>query len=518
MAKVLLINPSYFGSYGSAKAGLTNPIFPTLGLTTIAATAISAGHSVSILDLSYRQYDWGLIKETIIKQKPDIVGITATTPLMNQLRDISVLCKDISKDILVVAGGSHASAMPIESMNESKVDLILSGEADYTFQEICDGNSPSETLGLYYRGRSGEVLYSGERPLIENLDDLPIPAWHLYDPEIYKNQMSRLLARRPPVTMAEFSRGCIYKCDFCASKITMALGYRKKSPKRCAEEVNVMHKLGWNEFMLADDIFTSHHQWAIDVCNEITKSGVNMAWSCTNGIRVESADDNLFNALKKAGCYRVSFGFESGNDKILKAFGKGGKATISQGAIAVKKARKAGIDTNGFFMLGLSPDTEQSMEDTISFAKTLELDMLKFGIAIAFPGTPMFNSYADEGLIKSYDWDEYHIYTEEPLFAHRTLSYDLILEYMSKAYREAIFKNPRFIIRRILRGIRTGEFFWDLYYGIKFAILPATGETKKNGYYAKDRWPAHDFTGSKITPVNYQQVKKKKVIPIESVN
>jgi hypothetical protein len=88
---------------------------------------------------------------------------------------------------------------------------------------------------------------------------------------------------------------------------------------------------------------------------------------------------------------------------------------------------------------------------------------------------------------------------------------------MSKAYREAIFKNPKFIIRRILRGIRTGEFFWDLYYGIKFAILPATGETKKNGYYAKDRWPAHDFTGSKITPVNYQQVKKKKVIPIESV-
>src|SRR5690348_9107285 len=130
MAKVLLINPSYSGSYGSAKAGIVNPIFPTLGLTSIAAVALQRGHSVSMLDLSYRPYNWESVRAEILEKKPDIVGITATTPLMNQLRDISVLCKDISKDILVIGGGAHISALPIESMEESMLDLALVGECD----------------------------------------------------------------------------------------------------------------------------------------------------------------------------------------------------------------------------------------------------------------------------------------------------------------------------------------------------------------------------------------------------
>ena len=123
MSKVLLINPSYTGSYGSAKASITNPIFPTSGLTSIAAVALQRGHEVRILDLSYRPYDWKLIQSEILNFKPGIVGITATTPLMNQLRDITVLCKDISKDMLVVGGGAHISAMPLESMEESMLDL-----------------------------------------------------------------------------------------------------------------------------------------------------------------------------------------------------------------------------------------------------------------------------------------------------------------------------------------------------------------------------------------------------------
>jgi anaerobic magnesium-protoporphyrin IX monomethyl ester cyclase len=518
MAKVLLINPSYLGSYGSAKASLTNPIFPTLGLTTIAATALQRGHQVDILDLSYRPYDWQFLKSEVLRLKPDIVGISTTTPLMNQLRDISILCKDISKDILVVGGGAHVSSLPTETMEESLLDIAVTGEGDITFGEICDGTRPDQILGIYHRDGGGNIKFTGPRPLIENLDDLPMPAWHLFDPADYKDRMSRLLAKRPPATMAEFSRGCVFKCDFCASKLTMALGYRKKSPQRCAEEVRVMHKLGWREFMLADDIFTSHHGWAVEVCTAIADSGIGMAWSCTNGIRVESADDELFNAMQRAGCYRVSFGFESGDDQILKAFGKGGKATISQGKVAVRKARKAGIDTNGFFMLGLSPDTEQSMVKTIEFARALELDMLKFGIAIAFPGSQMFNDYVSERLVRSFDWDEYHIYTEQPLFAHRHLAYETILRYMEMGYRRAILTNPGFIFRRLLRGIRTGEFFWDAYYGLKFALLPATSATETTRYYAKDRWPRHDFVAHPPIAVAYQRAKKQGEIPISVVS
>ena len=329
MANILLINPSYAPSYGGSRGGIINPIHPTLGLATIAATAKERGHRVRILDLSWRQYDVSLIRSTILEAKPDIIGITATTPLMNQLRDMSVLIKDISKNIFLAGGGPHPSAMPFETLKESMLDVVFVGEADYSFADICDGSDPKSVKGIYYRS-GDEILSTGLRPPIENLDDLPMPAWDIYDIADYR-RISRLLCRRPPITMAEFSRGCVFKCDFCASKITMALGYRKKSSKRCAEEVRQMHALGFREFMLADDIFTSDQNWAIEVCEAITRTGIDMAWTCSNGIRVESAKKNLFEALLRAGCYRVSFGFESGNDDVLQLFGKGGRATIEQG-------------------------------------------------------------------------------------------------------------------------------------------------------------------------------------------
>jgi anaerobic magnesium-protoporphyrin IX monomethyl ester cyclase len=495
MANVLLINPSYKITYGVSKASIAMPIHPTLGLATIAATARERGHNPKILDLCYKFYDPQEIKNEIMSFKPDIVGIHATTPLMNQLRDISVLCKDISKDIMVVGGGPHLTALPVESIKESMLDAIFVGEADYSFADACDGQDLKSIQGLYVRTDSG-IVQTGWRAPIENLDDLPIPAWDLYDSVIYKKHMSRLLCKYPPITMAEFSRGCVFKCDFCASKNTMALGYRKKSPERCAEEVRVMKRLGYNEFLLADDIFTSDQKWAVEVCEAITHTGIKMGWSCTNGIRVESADERLFSAMRKAGCYRVAFGFETGSDRVLKDFGKGGKATIEEGVKAVKLARDQGIDTSGCFLFGLSPDDEQSMMDTIEYARSLPLDMMRFGITIAFPGTPMFDKYQKQGLIKSYNWDDYHIYTDSDLYTHPKLSHNLILKYLKIAYRRVIFTNPGFIFRRLIRGVKTGEFFWDAVDFFRLLFMPSDNKSISVTYYAKDRWPVYNFEKS----------------------
>jgi anaerobic magnesium-protoporphyrin IX monomethyl ester cyclase len=491
MTKVLLINPSYEPSYGGARGGIVNPIHPTLGLATIAGSARQRGHHVDILDLSWRAYDVNMVRSVVAEKKPDIVGITATTPLMNQLRDISVLVKDISKDITVVGGGAHPSALPRETLQESMLDMVFVAEADVSFADICDGAAPSSVMGVWSR-KGNEIKFNGLRQPIENLDDLPMPAWDTYPIDDY-HRISRLLCKRPPITIAEFSRGCVYLCDFCASKITMSRGYRKKSPERCAEEVLVMHRLGFREFMLADDIFTSDRDWAMEVCEAIVRTGVDMAWTCSNGIRVESADAELFRLMRRAGCYRVSFGFESGNDQVLKSFGKMGKATIQQGKVAVNTARRNGIEVTGFFMLGLSPDTEDTMMDTINFAQALPVDMMKFGITIAFPGTPMFNEYVKKGLIRSYDWDEYFIYTTKPLFAHKVLSYETIQKYVKLAHRKAILFNPSFWIRRLIRGIKTGEFFWDVYYALQYFSKPIVSKAKTSPYYAKERWPQYNF-------------------------
>lgn len=511
MSKILLINPSYKNSYGNGKSSIINPVHPTLSLMTIAATALKKGHDVQILDLCYQQYHYQTIKNKIETYKPDIVGVTGTTPLMNQARDISCLVKGISKNIISVIGGPHVSALPYESLKESLFDIAVVGEGDFTFGEIADGHSFKDIQGIYYRtAYDGEIYSNPLRNFVQNLDDLPFPALHLYDASAYDGKVSYLWAKRTPITLLEFSRGCVYKCNFCASKNTMALGYRKKSPERCAEEVKYIAKLGYREFAVADDIFTSDNKWAVQVCEAIIRANTHVIWTCTNGIRVESADDRLFKTMKKAGCYRVSFGFESGNDEVLKKFGKGGKASIEQGAKAVKLARKAGLDTLGMFMLGLSHDTEKTMMDTIRFAKTVIADMLKFGKTIAFPGTSMFEEYRKEKLIRSYNWDEYFIYTDKTLFVHRYLSYDTIDKYAQIAYKEAVLKNPRFIMHRIIRGIKKGEVFLDIYYFIKwFFSPPFSNQADQSVYFAKDKWPTYDFENNPLRTIPVRMSNNK---------
>ncbi len=510
MAKVLLINPSYQPSYGGTKASIVNPFFPTLGLATIAATAKQRGHEVEILDLCWRPYDYKFIQSRIKMTKPDIVGIHATTPLMNQLRDISLIAKDISRDIQVVGGGPHPTALPVETMRESMLDVICAREADYTFADLCDSNDLSEIKNIYYRD-GDEIRYTGAQLALENLDDLPMPAWELYPPEDYQ-RISKLIARNPPVTTVEFSRGCVYLCDFCASKMTMARGYRKKSPERCAEEVRYMHSVGFREFWLADDIFTSDQNWAYDVSEAIAKTELDVTWTCSNGIRVESANTDLFRMMKQAGCYRVSFGFESGNDEVLKSFGKGGRASVQEGRKAVREAQQAGIEVNGFFLLGLTGDTEETMDDTIEFARSLApMDLLKFGKAVAFPGTDMFNNYAEKGLVKSYDWDNYFVYTNQDMFTHENLSYETIQKFLQKAYRRAITLNPKFAWQRFYRAITTGQLLTEIYYALKFFTKPIADNTE-SVYFAKDRWPVYDFEANPPQKLPYLETKTKQKV------
>ena len=299
MAKVLLINPSYMNSYaGKNRRGVINPIFPTLGLATIAGAARNHGHNVRIFDISMLDYDYESIKNQIYEFQPDIVGITALTPTMGQLIDISILVKSISPSILVVGGGPHPSALPETTLKQSKLDAVFVGEADVSFPELCDGNKFADIKGIYYHDRE-ELFFTGHRSPIDDLDQLAFPAWDLYDPTIYVKHSSRILIRKHPATAIEFSRGCVFKCDYCASKMTMHLGYRKKSPERCADEVRRLFSLGFREFILADDIFTSDEKWAGSVCEAISELGVDVAWTCTNGIRVESADEHLFKKMKR---------------------------------------------------------------------------------------------------------------------------------------------------------------------------------------------------------------------------
>lgn len=509
MAKILLINPSYLRTYGSSHVGFANPVYPVLGLAALGGAARQKGHDVTILDLSYRAYNPIELSKTIRDMSPDVVGVTATTPLANQMKDISFLVKEISPQIMTIGGGAHASALPIETMQESVLDVVISGEGDRNFVDIVDGKDPAHIPGIYWR-RGERICHNPPGALVEYLDDLPMPAWDLYPINEYKRKFTKILVRNPPLSTIEFSRGCVFKCDFCASKNTMGLGYRKKSPERCADELEYLEKLGYREALLTDDIFTSNNDWALEVCEAIIRRKLKIVWTCTNGIRVDSANEELFNAMVRAGCYRVHFGFESGNEEVLKAFGKGGRATLPQGITAVSKARAAGLDTWGMYMVGLSSDTEASMQDTINYAKKTKVDVMKFGITVPFPGTPMFTELHKSSRIKTYDWDEYNVYNEaSALFDHPRLSWDTIMKYYRKAYTQLYYLNLDYILRRVWRGLRTGEFFYDVYYAIRFRFFLAAApeETKTEEYGYRDRWEPLS-TKPDVTPT-YKVIEAK---------
>lgn len=500
MSGALLINPSYFRTYGSNEGGIAFPVYPVLGLASLAGAVLERGHDVAILDLSYRRYDPGIVREAIEQHRPDVVGITATTPLANQMRDISYLVKEMSPDIVTIGGGAHPTALPAQTLQQSALDLVAFGEADDVVADLLDNGGNGHLPGIYRRSGDG-VAMSPPSPLIDDLDRLPMPAWQVYPTE-GNAHVTRIIARHRPVATVEFSRGCLYRCDFCGSKNTMGLGYRKKSPERCAEELVRLARLGYREVVVNDDIFTSDNEWAAAVCEEIIRRKPGVAWTCNNGIRVDSATDELFALMRRAGCYRVYFGFESGSDEVLRAFGKGGRATLDSGVEAVDKARRAGLEPNGFFLVGLSGDSEETMQQTIDYARRVKLDTMKCGMCIPFPGTPMFGELNDSGRIKTYDWDSYTVYNDaEAIFEHPSLPWTTISRYFKRFYVEAYLKNPAYMWRRLVFMVRNHEIFWNVFYTVKFwMMLRGTAKAPDEEMYAyEDRWRPLDLT--RATPI-----------------
>jgi anaerobic magnesium-protoporphyrin IX monomethyl ester cyclase len=504
MAELLLVNPSSVRTYASSAGGIALPVVPSLGLASVGGAARDAGHGVSYLDLSYRAYDPDVVRAALRERRPDVVGVAATTPLINQARDISYLVREVLPDATSVVGGAHPTALPRETLLGSAFDLVATGEADFTLARVLDGDDPATIPGLHRREAGSVAGCAGA--LLDDLDLLPLPAWESYPRECL-DHMSPLVARHRPMTTIEFSRGCIYSCDFCASKNTLGRGYRKKSPARCAEEMVRLRRLGFREALVVDDIFTTDPRWAAEVCEAIIASGVDLPWTCSNGIRVESADPELLRLMRRAGCYRVYFGFESGNDEVLRSFGKGGRASVAKGIEAVTMARDAGIEPNGFFLVGLTGDTPETMDDTIAFARRSGLDTMKCGMCVPFPGTPMFKELNGQGRIRSFDWDDYTVYNEaDRIFEHPTLAFTDIRAAFRGFYVRAMLTNPAYLWRRLRFALRNGELWWTAVSAVQFWwVLAGRGRRRPDDgetYAYAEVWRALDVApGDELSEV-----------------
>lgn len=443
--KVLLIQPNYRRIYAYAKTKDITPIFPPLGLAYIAAVLKRNNIEVRILESNAHDLDHEQIKEAIKDYGPDIVGITSTTSLIEEAHEIANLC---NKDIKVVIGGIHASSMPKETLEKFKrFDYLIFGEGEFSFLELVENEKVENIKGLCYK-KDGKVICNEPRELNKKLDDLPLPARELLPMEKYFSAGSRY----KPNDYILSSRGCPYGCVFCADHLVHGKMFRYRSPENMIKEVEELVKKGVKDFDFVDDNFTFLYKRVDDFCDMMIKKKLNkkIKWRCSNGIRVDKVDLKLLKKMKKAGCYMVSLGIESGNQEILKKMKKNIK--LEQVRQAVKWCNQAGIETRGLFMFGNLGENKETMRDTIDFAKSLDLDTATFHITIPFPNTDYWKIIMDEGEIYPKNYRDYIAYGNV-IFKHGELDEETLLEMQKKAYREFYFR-PK-IFWRALKSINS---------------------------------------------------------------
>ncbi len=438
MAKILFFDPpERLDVYLKTNVSIGALSYPSLTLATLAGN-LSNGHDVRILDLDLVSDFYGYLFEEIKNFQPDIIAASALTPTYFTVRDIIRKIKEKYPRIKTAVGGAHVTALPEEAAKEGCFDIIATGEGDTVIPEL---------------------LSSSERKLTHDMNSMPYPSWELFTLNKYKH--SRLSSRRNPVGLIETSRGCAFQCNFC-NKLIFGTEHRIKEPKRVVDEMEYMLKCGFKEIHVADDSFTQKIERAKEVCAEIIRRDLKFPWSLLNGIRVDMVDLEFFKMAKRAGCWQAGFGIESGDQDVLDKVNKGIK--LSQIKNAADIAKKAGVDTLGFFILGLSGETEASMARTIEFAKSLPLSIAKFNICIPYPGTPYYNELKSAGRIRSENWSKYNCHQiEEPLFDHPNLSWATIDIYYKKAFREFYLRLP-YILSRFTRSLAMGDLIYDICY------------------------------------------------------
>ncbi len=452
--RILLVAPSYNFIYRGAMIKPGAIYSPHLGLAAVAGSLVSRGHLVRIVDLN--KIEENAFLEELRRFSPHYVGISFSTILSREALRLAKLVKDADRNVIVVAGGVHPTSMPADVLASAAVDIVCLGEADYSIVDVVDGKPLEDIAGVAFR-RNGECILSRQREPIKDLDALAYPAWGLFNLREYRT--TELLARANPAGWIETSRGCPYECIYC-NKSVFGRNFRAKSVKRVVDEMAYMLDCGFREIHIADDCFTVNIERAKGICAEILKRQLRFPWATVTGIRADRVDQELLTLMRRAGCYRVFFGIETGSDTVLKIIRKG--ETCEDVRRAVRMSKKAGLEVHGFFMLALPGETENTMRETIDFAKELDLDMAKVAITVPLPSTPYFEQLDREGKIKTRDWSKYNLYfPARELYDLPGLDWDTVETYYKKFYREYYFR-PRFMIKRFWGSLVRAQLLNDI--------------------------------------------------------
>lgn len=362
---------SLYGAYHSTT------FYPPLGLEYLGAALENEGNKAEIIDLGLESNPEDALKKSM--NSTDAVGLNVYTNNYKSTADLAKRIKELKPNLLLVIGGPHCNFFQKQTLNDiPNADICVVGEGERVIVDIAkyiQGKKKlSDIHGIYYRIKN-KIKSGKPLEIIDDLDSLKFPARHLVEKYNYGKVNNRYIYR-PKFTSMITSRGCPYKCKFCAryGNLIKNWGFRQRSVDSVVEEIlEINDKYG--SVMIADDNFLANKKRATNIMDRLIESKTKIDLMI-EGARVDSADRLLYEKLKKANVKFISFGIESGNQDVLDFYNK--QITLDQIRKAVNLSQEMGFITTATFMLCGPIETKKHVEKTVDFACSLPLDVAIF--------------------------------------------------------------------------------------------------------------------------------------------
>jgi radical SAM superfamily enzyme YgiQ (UPF0313 family) len=383
--KVLLVRPSQLDIFLDSKSSKkrVGDKHQPLGLLTLGTMLKThSRHDVRICDECVDD----VAEKDIDIYSPDLVAVSITTPLMKRAAEIAAYAK--SKGATVAMGGPHVSAVPEQVLEESRADIAAVGEGDYIILDVCNGKAWEEIGGIAFR-RNGRISLNLRRPPIEDLDALPFLERDLLDIDKYQTdgELGFPLPRGQTLMRLFTSRGCQYRCGFCASYNVWGRKVRYRSAESVLDEIRkIITDYEVRNYVFMDDFFTASLERVQEICETVIREGLKIRWVCSS--RINMPKETLL-LMKRAGCELVSFGIESGSDKVLRSIRKG--QNREQIFNTFQTTREIGLRTKITIIVGLPAEEEEDFLKTLKLVRRINPNYLWVSMFYPFPGTELYD-------------------------------------------------------------------------------------------------------------------------------
>jgi anaerobic magnesium-protoporphyrin IX monomethyl ester cyclase len=431
----------------SGRYSREDTIWPQSNLAYLAA-AVSDKYSVDLVDCIAEKMDWPAFKEYVNTKKPRYIVSNVISSIVSNDTKVGDIAHEINARLIAI--GPHVTALPKESLHTYPgIDYVIIGEAEESLRELIDavesGKSLNDVKGIGYRNENKIAVITEKRPPIEDLNSLTYPRHDLLPLEKYSLP---LIGRKYTFVMT--SRGCPFNCTFCRSPVMWGKKVRKRSPENIIGELKELKLLGIDNIIFHSDTFTLDKKWTLDLCQKIIDEKLNIRWIANS--RANTIDKEMLARMKKAGCWMIAYGFESGSQDILDLSKK--EITIDQIRNAARWTDEAGIKIWGYFIIGLPGETKETINQTIKLAKELPIYIANFAIGAPYPGTEFFRTAKANNWLVSEDWEKFD-QNYSAVVNYESCSSDDIVNGVRRSYKE-YYLNPLTVIRIIssIRSIR----------------------------------------------------------------